>query len=223
MEVALGDKLTFTIGSLDTEVTVTSIREVEWNSMQPNFYMILSPDALQNFPATYITAMALDSSNPKVMADFARQYSSITMINVDQLIEQIRNVIEQVSATIAFVFLLVVIAGVLVLSSQVQASIDERRQEMVILRTLGAKGSLIKSAAILEFLLLGGLAGGLATLIAEVLLMALQSEFFAMTVSLHPALWWIGPVGGSIVIAMLGWLFVGSLLRTPTAKLIREY
>lgn len=223
LEIGLGDKLIFTIGSLDTEVTVTSIREVEWNSMQPNFYMILSPDALQGFPATYITAMALESSNPKVMADFARQYSSITMINVDQLIEQIRNVIEQVSAAIAFVFLLVVIAGVLVLSSQVQASIDERRQEMVILRTLGAKGSLIKSAAILEFLLLGGLAGGLATLIAEVLLMALQSEFFAMTVSLHPALWWIGPVGGSIVIAMLGWLFVGSLLRTPTAKLIREY
>ena len=157
------------------------------------------------------------------MADFARSYSSITMINVDELIEQIRNIIEQVSAAIAFVFILVVIAGVLVLSSQVQASIDERRQEMVILRTLGAKGSLIKLAAILEFLLLGVLAGGLATLIAEGLLMVLQSEVFDMTVSLHPALWWIGPVGGGIVIALLGWLFVGNLLRTPTAKLIREY
>lgn len=223
LAVELGDELTFTIGSINTQVKVTSIREVEWNSMQPNFYMILSPDALQAFPATYITAMALDQAEPKIMADFARNYSSITMINVDELIEQIRNIIEQVSAAIAFVFILVVIAGVLVLSSQVHASIDERRQEMVILRTLGAKGSLIKLAAILEFLLLGVLAGGLATLIAEGLLMVLQSEVFDMTVSLHPALWWIGPIGGGIVIALLGWLFVGNLLRTPTAKLIREY
>lgn len=223
MGIALNDELTFTIGSLTTKVKVTSIRTVEWNSMQPNFYMILSPDALQGFPATYITAMSLANSEPKTMAEFARNYSSITMINVDQLIEQIRSVIEQVSAAIAFVFILVVIAGVLVLSSQVQASIDERRQEMVILRTLGAKGSLIKSAAILEFMLLGLLAGGLATIIAEGLLMVLQSQVFSMTVSLHPALWWLGPIGGGLVIALLGWLFVGSLLRTPTAKLIRDY
>lgn len=221
--IVMNDELTFTIGSMQTQAVVTSIREVEWNSMQPNFYMILSPDALQNFPATYMTAMSLKNSDPKVMSDFARQYSSITMINVEKLIEQIRNVIEQVSAAIAFVFLLVVIAGVLVLSSQVQASIDERRQEMVILRTLGAKGSLIKSAAILEFLLLGVLAGTLATFIAEALLMVLQSQVFSMSVSLHPALWWIGPVGGGVVIALLGYIFVGSLLRTSTAKLIREY
>src|SRR5690606_40462464 len=44
--VELGDVLSFRAGGVDFSATVRSIRTVDWGSMQPNFFMIFSPDVL---------------------------------------------------------------------------------------------------------------------------------------------------------------------------------
>ena len=44
LQLKLGDQLSFTIGGLTRDARVTSLREVNWDSFQPNFYMIFEPD-----------------------------------------------------------------------------------------------------------------------------------------------------------------------------------
>ncbi|MEL0606482.1 FtsX-like permease family protein, partial [Pseudoalteromonas undina] len=87
---------------------------------------------------------------------------------------------------IGFVLAIVVLCGALVLISEVQASLGERMQEIVILRTLGAKGQLIKNATLYEFLLLGGFAGVVGALFSDVALLIVQHQMFDLAGKLHP-------------------------------------
>lgn len=222
MQIKLGSKLTFLIGADEYQVTVSSIRTVDWNTMQPNFFMIFSDDVLEDFPATYITAFHLDGSKKREFRRFLKDYPTIMVIEVDAIINQIQSVIEQVSLAIEFVLLIVIIAGVLVLTAQVQASMEERQQEIVILRTLGARGSLIRGSVMIEFLMLGVIAGVMATIATEILLALLQSQVFRMEAGIHWQLWWMGPVIGGVFVALVGLASTAKLLTRNTSQLLRS-
>ncbi|MEM6984408.1 MAG: FtsX-like permease family protein, partial [Pseudomonadota bacterium] len=159
LDVKMGDTLTFLIGAQSFDAKITSVRKVNWATLKPNFFIILSPDVLSSFPATYISSVRIEPEQKRDFSQLLRAYPTITAIDVDNFVKQIQSTIEQVSLAIGFVLAIVVLCGALVLISQVQASLGERMQEIVILRTLGAKSRLIKNATLYEFLLMGGLAG----------------------------------------------------------------
>lgn len=221
LNIKVGSKLNFLIGAIEYSVTVSSLRSVDWNTMQPNFFMIFSDDVLKDFPATYITAFHVEQEKKQQINQFLRDYPTIMVIEVDTIIKQIQSNIEQVSVGIEFVLLIVVIAGVLVLSAQVQASMEERQQEIVILRTLGAKGCLIRNAVALEFLLIGVIAGLMATIATEVLLAVMQTRIFKMTLTVHWDIWWMGPVIGGVFVAAVGLMSTARLLTKNTNEMLR--
>ncbi|WP_199611388.1 ABC transporter permease [Flocculibacter collagenilyticus] len=221
LKINLGDELTFLIGATEAKVTVTSIRSVNWNSMQPNFFMILSNNVLDSFPATYITAFYLEQENAQLIHQLLLQFPTISVIEVGKILEQVQSVIEQVSLAIQFVLFVVVIAGVLVLTAQVQASLEERRQELVILRALGARGSLIKQSVTFEFFLLGFIAGVIATFATELVLLVLQTQMFDMSATIHWQLWWIGPIVGGLFVCIVGLVLTAKLMTVKTAQLLR--
>ena len=64
--LSLGDRMEFDVGGKKVWATVTSIRSLEWESMTPNFFIILSPGALQGFPATYMTSFFLGAQREGV-------------------------------------------------------------------------------------------------------------------------------------------------------------
>ena len=57
MGVSIGDTLTFLIAGEEVKTTVANIRQVDWNSFQPNFFMVLSGNALESFPMTFIASL----------------------------------------------------------------------------------------------------------------------------------------------------------------------
>ncbi|RUO40545.1 ABC transporter permease [Aliidiomarina taiwanensis] len=221
MQIALGDILTFRIGADDIQVPVRSIRDVNWNSMQPNFYMIFSPAAFAQVPVTYIGSFYLPESRQPELYNLFTSFPQISLIDIAGVMEQVRTVIGHVSLAITFVMVLVILAGALVLVAQVQASLDERQQELVILRTLGAKQRLLSQAVWYEFLVLGALAGFIAALAMELSVFVLQSQVFQMPASVHPRFWLLGPLVGACLVASLGWLSIGRLMQQRTADLIR--
>ena len=222
MNIAMGDKLTFNIGSEVVNVTVTSIRRVNWQTLQPNFFFVLHPQALDMFRPTFITSFNipkdLKSQIPEIMAPFG----TVTMIDVDARIDQLREIIDQVSMAVEFILVLVLVAGALVLVAQVQASMDERQQELAILRTLGAKGSLIRTSVVFEFIILGVVAGFMAALSNEVTLFFLQTQLFQMATSFHFEYWMIAPLVGAAVVGILGALSCWRLLALNTTTLLRK-
>ena len=222
LKVKVGDTLTFQLGSEFFTVPVTSIREVNWQSMQPNFFMIFSPGVLADFPATYISSLYVPDEKDQALQDFMAQHPTISMIDVDAMIGQLHSVIEQVSLAVEFILVLVVIAGSLVLVAQVQASMEEREREVAILRTLGAKGALLRNSVLFEFVALGAIAGFMASIAMEIAVYFIQTRAFDMTASLHFEYWGLGIVSGGIFVGLVGMLSCWRLLNMSSVTLIRR-
>ena len=222
LDVNVGDTLTFQLGSEDFSAEVTSIREVDWQSLQPNFFMIFNRYVLQDFPATYISSHFVAPEKAQVFNQFLAQYPTISMLDVGALIKQLRSVIDQVSIAVEFILVMVVIAGSLVLIAQVQASMEEREREIAILRTLGAKGSLLRNSVLLEFVCLGVVAGLMAGIAMEGAVFVIQTQVFDMSPSFHLSYWGIGIAAGAAFVGSVGMLSCWRLLNMSSVTLIRR-
>ncbi|WP_237059998.1 ABC transporter permease [Microbulbifer sediminum] len=222
LNLALGDKLRFSIGGLEIETHVASLRSLDWNSMRPNFYMLFAPGTLDDFPATYITSFYLPADQKLLVNELVRNYPSVSLIELDKIIERIRDTIGQVSLAIESVMALMLVAGVLVLVSGVRSSIAERLQEAAIIRTLGGRRGLLLKSLVIEFGLLGIAAGLLAAIGAEATLAILAMRVFELPFSLHPLLWLAGPVAGALLVGIAGTLACRSSVSQPPLKVLRE-
>ena len=174
------------------------------------------------FSPTYITSFFLPRERKPELTELLKPFPSATLFDVDARINQLRDIVDQVSLAVEFILILVLAAGALVLIAQVQASMDERQQELAILRTLGAKGSLIRLSVVYEFVIIGVVAGFMAALANELSLYLLQTQIFQMEASLHPEFWVIAPVTGAIVVGVLGALGCWRLLSLNTTALLRK-
>jgi len=222
LQIKLGDQLTFQLGSDTITVPVTSIRTVNWQSLQPNFYMIFSPLVLSDFPASYIASVYAPKDKKPALNQFLANYPTISLIDIDAMIEQLRKVIDQVSKAVEFILVLVVFAGCLVLVAQVQASMEEREREIAILRTIGAKGSLLRNSILYEFVALGAIAGLMASMAMELSVYLLQSYIFNMQTSFHFSFWLLGIFSGAAFVGIVGLLSCWRLLNLPSVTLIRR-
>src|SRR5690606_517268 len=113
LALKLGDSLVFSIGGEPKSAKVSSIRSVDWNSLQPNFYMILSPDLLADFPSTAITAFYLPPDKQLLLNQLARLMPTVTVISVDNIIQQVQAIISQVSLALSFILVIIALAAAL--------------------------------------------------------------------------------------------------------------
>ncbi|ALO45219.1 ABC transporter permease [Pseudohongiella spirulinae] len=220
--VELGDELVFRAGEDQVTVTVTSLRTVRWDNMQPNFFFIFSPGTLDHLGATYLSTMLLVGEQKLMLNDLLRQFPTIVVLEVDAIIQQIQDIIAQVSSAIELIAALVLVAGALVLLACVNATLDERFRENAILRTLGAGRRLILNSLWIEFAFIGLLAGVIATVGAELSLYYLQTEVFQQDFSPHYWVWFVGPVAGTVIISLLGVNATRRVVKTSPLAVLRE-
>ena len=220
--VSVGDTLTFDIGGLPLTVPVTNLRSVEWDSLQPNFFIIFSPGTLDEYPATFMTSFHLSREEKPFLNELLSAHPTITLIEVDEIIRQVRSIIDRVTQTVELVLYLVLGAGVLVLIASIGSSRDQRLREHALLRALGGTRPLIQGALVTEFAILGVFAGIVAVIGAEITVFALNREIFELPTSLHFWLWATGPAIGMAMIATVGYLGTRKLVSSPPATVLRE-
>ncbi|WP_299001861.1 FtsX-like permease family protein [uncultured Shewanella sp.] len=221
--LTLGDRLTFTIDNQKVDVTVTSIRDVHWESLQPNFFMVFTEEALSSFASTSIVSFRLGEDKQQVIVGLLRLFPTISVIDVGAMIEQLRQIISQVSVSLSLVLALVLMASALVMMAQTEAGMASRQRELAVLRTFGAKGSLLKWATGLEFALLGIIAGILAVWVAEFSLYLLKTQVFELNVYMHWPWWAIAPLSGGVVVGLLGLWRCRQLLNRPCTELLKGH
>jgi len=214
----LGDELTFEVGGFPLTATLTSARRVQWDSLSPNFMLVLNPAALEDYPATFVASTY--APNRDVMLEVVRRFPSITVIDLESVLEQVRAIMDRAALAIQYVFLFTLLAGVVVLLAAVQATREERRFEVALLRTLGATRRRVLSALVVEFVSLGVLAGLLASLIASGVAYLLATRVFELEYTLSASLWFGGLIAGAAIVGVSGTLAVRSVVnQSPVATL----
>ncbi|GHF93597.1 ABC transporter permease [Thalassotalea marina] len=222
LDIKMGDQLTFTLGGREFTVPVTSIREVNWKSRQLNFIMIFNQAVLADFPSTSISAWNVAPEKKDAFYRLLAEHPTVSMIDFDAIMKQLNEMIDQVTIAIELILVLVVLAGSLVLVAQVQASMEERERELAILRTLGAKGSLLRNSVLFEFVALGAIAGLMASIGMEIGVYILQTQTFDMKGSFHFSYWLVGILSGAAFVGTIGMLSCWRLLNLTSVTLIRR-
>lgn len=219
--LALGDRITLGIGERELEVTVSNIRAADWDSFRVNFFVLLNAGALADAPHSLISSFYLPPGRSAALAQISRRFPNISMLDVDAILERVREVIDRVSQAVQLVLGFSLAAGVLVLLAALQATASERRFESAVLRTLGAGRKQLRAAVLIEFAALGTMAALLAIMAAAITGSVLAERSFGMSLSL-PWATLIAGGGAGVVLAMAaGWLGTRSILSTPPGNALR--
>lgn len=220
--VTIGDRIHFSAGGLPFSAEIINIRSLSWDTMTPNFFMLFSPGTLDHLPQTYIGSFYLPKEQKPFIVQFIQRFPTVTVIEVDKIIDRIQTTIHQVSFAIEGILALMLFAGALVLLAGVRASISERLQEAALVRALGAQSALIRSSILGEFMLIGFCSGGMAAIGSELALAAISHWALELPITFHTSLWLFTPLMGAIFIGALGTLSCQSVVQNPPMKTLRN-
>jgi len=217
----LGDSITFDIAGQLLKEEITSLRTVKWDSMKPNFFVITAPKALADKPQTFITSIHIDENKKEVLPALISQFPSVTDIDVSAILAQVRDLIEKASLAVQAIFIFTLISGVVVLFSALQSQKAMRRKEIAILKTLGASRAYLRKSLLLEFIMIGGLAGFLAASLALLVGNLAAYQLFDLSPEVNFSVLFIGTALGASLVGAAGYFNVRSLLSVLPASLFR--
>jgi len=219
--IRLGDRLRFSIAGQDLTARVSSLRSVAWDSFRVNFFVTLPPGVLERFPATYITSFYLPDDNGKLLTRLIQQFPSVTVIDVRAIMRQVRAIMDRATLAIEYVFAFTLLAGLMVLYAAIQASLEGRRHDTAILRTLGASRRQVLASLFIEFTTLGALAGLLAAVGASAVGYVLAVRVFELPYHTNPWVWLAGALGGALGVGLAGTMGTRSVLGQPPLLTLR--
>ncbi len=221
LHIKLGDRLTFNVGGVDRDALVTNLRTVDWNNFQPNFFMIFEPGTLKDLPVTYLTSFYLPPQHEQQLVDLSRAFPSVSLLQVEAILNQLRSILAQVTIAIEFVLLFVLAAGLAVLFAGLQSTLDERIRQGALLRALGAERRLLVQARRAEFGLLGAASGLLAALGCELVSFMIYRYAFQIAWQPHPWLLLL-PLIGALLVGLAGVLGTRRALNASPLTVLRE-
>ncbi|TDR41685.1 putative ABC transport system permease protein [Tahibacter aquaticus] len=218
----LGDTLSFTIGDRRIDAQISSIRQVDWTSFRVNFFVLLDPATAAELPHSLIASYWLPAERTVELRSISRQFPNLSMIDINAILDRVRDIIDRVSSAVMAVLGFSLLAGLLVLIAALNVSAEERRFETALLRTLGAKRGQLLSTVLGEFALLGLIAGLIAALGAISAGLSLGRGVFR--IAWHPPLlsFAIGVVAAVALVTFAGWLGTRRIARTSPVLVLRK-
>ncbi|MES9993335.1 MAG: FtsX-like permease family protein [Candidatus Thiodiazotropha sp.] len=220
--IPLGAELEFEIAGSRIKGRVENLRSVEWDSFNVNFFVIGTPGLLGSRPATYITSFYLPDEKRSLLHSLIQRYPSITALDVTALMTQVRAIMDRGALAVESVFIFTLAAGLILLYAGIQASHELKVQETAVLRTLGVKRTTLLLSTLLEFALLGGLAGLVSAALASAISYSLAQTVFNLPWQLDLSMWFSALAGGALCVSIAGTLASRPLLNTPPLVTMRK-
>ncbi|ACB73362.1 ABC transporter permease [Opitutus terrae] len=224
LQLKLGDELTFDVQGVPITGYVASLRQVEWQRMQPNFFVVFPEGVLEPAPKTFIAATraATPTISAQVQRAVGRELPSVSAIDLALIQQTFDGIFAKAAFVISFMALFTVITGVIVLAGAVLTGRYQRIRETVLLRTLGATRRQLRQIQLVEYAVLGVLAaltGGLLALTAN----ALLAKFvFKSPVMFSPGAL-LAALGGVVVVTLVtGLLTSRGITNHPPLEVLRQ-
>lgn len=219
----IGDKVGFDIAGQPYQATITSLRKVDWESFQPNFFVIASPASMEGFPASYIGGVHAPPVAAATLSNgLVSRFPNLSVIDIDAVLDQVRSTVDQVSAVVEAVFYFSLAAGILVLLASVTASQDERLLEGAVMRVLGGSRRQLLLAQATEFAVIGLLTGLTAAIAATVLAGIVAKQVFELPWTADWQLVITSSTLGVVAAIVAGMLATRRVLSAPPSVTLRE-
>lgn len=160
MGLALGDEVEWDVQGLPLRTRVTSLREVEWRRMEPNFFVVFPRGVLEAAPKFFVAATKVGSpaDSARVQQAVVSALPNVSAIDLQLIIETLDGVFSKVQFVVQFMAGFTVITGIIVLAGAILSGRFQRLREAVLLRTLGATARQLWQIQFVEYAILGVLA-----------------------------------------------------------------
>lgn len=161
LDLSIGDALTFDVQGVSVDCVVSSVREIDWQRIQPNFWVVFPQGSLESAPQFEVVTSRVPSTEASAMLQrrMVRAFPNISVIDIGLVLRTADEVLSKIGFVIRFMALFSVATGLIVLTAAVISSRYQRIKESVLLRTMGASRSQIQRILLIEYLFMGSLAG----------------------------------------------------------------
>ncbi len=221
--VGVGGTLTFDVQGVLVEAEVMNLRKIDWQSLSANFFMILSPGALNGAPTIYLaTARVPADVETRLQDSVVAAFPNVTAIPLRSVLERVSEVLAQISFAVRFMALFSIAAGLVVMAGALAATRYQRLYESVILKTLGATRWAIARAFAVEYACLGAAAGLGGTVLAAILAWVVLRFVLDTPWSLEPETLLLGVVLTTLVSLTVGFLATVRLLGRKPLSVLRQ-
>jgi putative ABC transport system permease protein len=225
--INVGDRMSFDVLGRIITARVTSVRRVNWQDFRAGGFMfVFRPGTFDQAPHTFISAFQ-GPRDPEVRASMqaalVNQFPNVSVIDLREILQTVQGIVSNVTLAVTVVGALVLLSGALILVGAVSMTKFRRVYEAAILKTLGANSRLIATMLILEYGVLGAIAGTVGALGAIVLSWAVATYALELPWEATPAISLIGIGATAILVAAIGVLASIDVLRhKPLATLRAE-
>jgi putative ABC transport system permease protein len=220
----LGSQLEFSLSGVPLRAKVVSIREVNWQSFRPNFFVIMHPTLMEGVPHQVLMSTHVGSKGErrKLQNEVTRKLPNVSVIDATTFIDRAAGIAKSVAGTSSLLSGLLILAALLILTVTMIATSAARLRTGAILRALGAPARTIQHAVTLEFLILGGASAALGVAAAQITAWIVVSHVLELDASVQigssAALW----AAATCATMLTGYLTSRAVLTQRPAAILRE-
>ena len=168
--VHVGSRVVYDVQGVPFELTVTSLRRVDWKSFGINFFLVVEPGVLDEAPQMRVAAARLPAGGEQALQDrLAAEVPNVTMLKVREIVEKVATILERLGLAIRILGGFAIASGIAILAGAIGATASRRGAEVALLKTLGATRRGVVSIFAVEFATIGLVAGTVGTVGGAVL------------------------------------------------------
>lgn len=224
LDVAIGDTIVFDVQGILIQTYISGIREVDWQRVEPNFFVIFPAGVLENAPQFWVILTQFTSQEQGALAkrDLVDQIPNVSVIDLNVILDTINGILDKISLAIQFMAFFSILTGFIVLISSILSSRFQRVRESVLLRTLGASKKQIEQILVSEFFFIGVLATATGLFLSVFATWILTEFAFKSTFKPDFVLIIAGFVIISGLTITIGWLNSRGLVDAPPLEVLRS-
>jgi putative ABC transport system permease protein len=221
--IALGDTIRANVLGRDIDFRVVNTRHVNWRGMAINFTLVASPGLLEHAPHMHIaTVRSPPAEDAALLRAVTDALPNVTGIRIADILAAVASLVGKLATALAAAGSLTLGSGALVLAGAVAAGQRRRMRDAVVLKTLGATRGQIRAAWLVEFGLIGGVAGGIAAVLGSGASWAMMHLVLRAPWHLMPVTLGVVVVGCAGLMVVFGWVGTEAALRARPAGYLRQ-
>jgi len=160
LRVTTGGRITWDFAGVPIETRVVSLRTVDWTRFETNFYAVFEPGTIEDAPQTVVIVARVegDTERAEFQRDLIDAHANVSVLDLSRIQQAIDTILARANQAVRFLGIFSTIAGILVLMGSLATSRYQRMRESAVLKTLGARKSVVLRILMVEYVAIGSLA-----------------------------------------------------------------